>query len=199
MMHPLISRLARSRQGATIAEFGLILPPLMITLTGLFDVAHNMYTAQMLNGAVQEAARNSTIEGAKGNRATLDASVTEAVRAISPGAKAVFKRTAYTDFSSVGRPEDWTDLNHNGKCDTGEPFEDINGNAKWDKKPGANGMGGARDAVLYTVIITYPRLFPIAALIPGQSPTMQMRTATVLRNQPYSTSQTSNPVTGFCK
>lgn len=45
MMHPLISRLARSRQGATIAEFGLILPPLMITLTGLFDVAHNMYTA----------------------------------------------------------------------------------------------------------------------------------------------------------
>ncbi len=106
MMHPLISRLARSRQGATIAEFGLILPPLMITLTGLFDVAHNMYTAQMLNGAVQEAARNSTIEGAKGNRATLDASVTEAVRAILPGAKAVFKRTAYTDFSSVGRPED---------------------------------------------------------------------------------------------
>lgn len=192
-------RIGRDSQGAALVEFGLILPPLLLTLMGLFDMAHNMYTAQILNGVVQQAARYSTIEGAAGSKSALDAMVTKAVREISPDANVSFKRTAYREFSDVGRPEDWTDVNKNGRCDSGEPFEDANGNGKWDKKPGANGLGSARDAVLYTVTISYTRLFPIAALIPGQSRTIRMKAVTVLRNQPYASGQTQNPVTGNCK
>ena len=49
-----LKRLTADRQGATIVEFALVLPPLLLTLMGLFDMAHNMYTAQILNGAIQQ-------------------------------------------------------------------------------------------------------------------------------------------------
>lgn len=198
MRLPLLRQIAADERGATIVEFALITPALLLTLMGLFDMAHNMYTAQMLNGAIQQAARNSTIEGAQGREAALDAIVANAVKAISPGATAQFSRTAYRDFTSVGRPEDWTDVNNDGNCDTGEPYEDANGNGSWDRNPGTAGFGGARDAVLYTVTIEYPRLFPIARLIPGQSELMRMQSATVLRNQPFGATATNPPAVGNC-
>lgn len=197
-MRRFLHRLAADCRGATIVEFALVTPALLLTLMGLFDMAHNMYTAQMLNGAIQQAARNSTIEGAVGREAALDAIVTRSVRTVSPNATIRFGRTAYRDFTSVGRPEDWTDVDNDGSCNNGEPFEDANGNGTWDREPGSSGFGGARDAVLYTVTIDYPRLFPIARLIPGQSEQMQMRSATVLRNQPFGASDTTPPVTGNC-
>lgn len=83
MMDRFLAKLANNRQGATIVEFALILPTLLLTLMGLFDMAHNMYTAQILNGAVQEAARNSTIQGTKSDRQALDREVKKAVLAIA--------------------------------------------------------------------------------------------------------------------
>lgn len=198
-MARLLNRLVADRQGATIVEFALVLPPLLLTLMGLLDMAHNMYTAQILNGAIQQAARDSTIEGTKNTRKELDAKVTAAVLAIAPGAKVTIWRAYFQSFSDIGRPEDWTDMNNDGTCNNGEPFEDSNFNGRWDKTPGKGGIGAARDAVLYNVTITYPRLFPVAQLIPGQSKTMQMQTQTVLRNQPYSAAQQKNPATGNCK
>jgi len=197
-MRAVIGSLARDQRGATILEFALVTPVLLVTLMGLFDMAHNMYTAQMLNGAIQQAARGSTLESAKGRETALDGIVTRAVKAISPGATVRFKRTAYRDFTSVNRPEDWSDLDNDGRCGGWEPFEDANANGTWDRDPGSAGLGGARDAVLYTVTIDYPRLFPIARLIPGQSSQMQMQSATVLRNQPYGATIDGNPATGNC-
>jgi len=190
--------LLRANEGATIVEFALVLPPLMITLMGLFDLAYNMYTAEMLQGAIQTAARNSTIEGAAGNQASLDAIVTNAVHAVSPHATLQFDRRAYASFADVARPEDFTDIDSNGLCDNGEPFEDVNANGKWDADRAASGFGGARDAVLYSVTVNYPRAFPVSTFIPGQTDDFTLRTQTVLRNQPFGTQSTDTPATGNC-
>ena len=40
------------------------------------------------------------------------------------------------------------DINANGTCDSGEAYEDANGNGIWDANRGRIGSGGARDAVL---------------------------------------------------
>lgn len=201
MIRALFVRAAVDQRGATLVEFALVLPPLLLMLIGLLDMTHNMYTAQMLKGAVQKAARDSTIEGAQSNWPVLDARVTAAVRAVSPSATLTFKRSAYREFSNIGRPEDWSDLNRDGRCNNGEPFEDINGNGQWDKRPGVSGLGGARDAVLYTVTVNYKRMFPLVAFAPGQPSTMQMQAVTVLRNQPYSAaaSQPNKSLTGNCR
>jgi Flp pilus assembly protein TadG len=191
--------LLRDTGGVTAVEFALIAPALFIVLFGLFDLGYNMYTAEMLNGAIQKAARDSTIQGAGDNSATLDAIVTRAVKAVAPSASLTFSRKSYSNFTGVGRPEDWDDVNANGICDAGETFEDANHNGTWDRDVGQTGFGSARDAVLYTVTVTYARAFPLAAFIPGQTRTLTMSSTTVLRNQPYG-QQNANaaPTTGTC-
>lgn len=174
--------LADDQTGAAIVEFALIAPVLLMTLFGLFDLGHGMYTKAMLQGAIEKASRDSTIESS--TTGALDAKVSTVVRRIAPNAVLGFTRASYTSFSSVGQPEDFVDTNANSSCDNGETFEDANSNGTWDAEQGRTGNGAARDAVLYTVTVSYPRQFPIARLI-GQSNTMQLSVRTILRNQPY--------------
>ena len=186
--------------GVTIVEFALISPVLLLTLMGLLDLAYNMYTTEMLQGAIQTAARNSSIEGASSKDAALDGIVTRAVQAVAPSAVLTFNRRAYSSFTEAGRPEDYTDVDNDGTCNNGEPFEDANGNGSWDRDRGQAGFGGARDAVLYTVTVNYQRPFPVAGFIPGQSKDFTLSAVTVLRNQPYGQQSVySAPVTGNCQ
>ena len=188
-----LRRLARERQGAAIAEFALIAPVMLMTLFGLFDLGQGMYTKSLLQGAVEKASRDATIEGA--TTGALDAKVIAEVTRVAPGATVTFLRQSFSSFSSVGQPEDFTDTNSNGVCDAGETFEDANGNGVWDAAQGKTGNGGARDAVLYTVTVSYPRILPIGRLI-GQPNTSRMVAVTVLRNQPYGLQD--QPATGTC-
>jgi Flp pilus assembly pilin Flp len=192
--------IARDQTGAAAVEFALIAPVLLMTVLGLFDLGHMLYTNSMMQGAIQQAARNSTLEGAAGSAAALDAIVTRAVKNVSPKATLSFERKVYSNFIDVGRPEDFTDSpkSLDGICNNGEVFEDANGNGKWDADRGDTGFGSGRDAVLYTVRVSYPRLFPVAKFIPGQSNTTSLETATVLRNQPYSLQANTVPKTDNC-
>jgi len=196
MIRALCKRLRRDTNGVTAIEFGLIAPVLLVSMLGVFDLGYNMYTNAVLNGAIQKAARDSTIEGAQSREATLDAKVTKMVQVIAPGATTSFDRSSYTTFSDVNQPEDFDDVNGNGACDNGEPFEDANGNGSWDANRGATGFGGARDAVMYEVTVVYPRAFPVANLL-GQSNDMTLVVRTVLRNQPFGPQQ-SRTSTGNC-
>jgi len=195
MIRTVLQRLRADTAGASIVEFALVSPVLLVTIMGLFDLGHNMYTKTMLQGSILQAARNSTIEGV--SPAAMDAIVTAAVHDVMPTATMTFKRTAYTNFQDVAQPEEFTDLNGNNICDDGEPYADLNANRTWDTDRGSNGNGGARDAVLYTVEVSYPRVFPIAPLI-GGSPTTTTQAETVLRNQPYNIQSTPTPVTENC-
>jgi Flp pilus assembly protein TadG len=177
-----VSNLLRNQDGVSIVEFALIAPVLCMMLLGMFDMSYNMYANQMLHGAVQEAARDSTLEGAADS--SIDAAVTDAVDDVVGDAQMTFQRKAYASFSAVAQEEDYTDINNDGSCNAGEPFEDANNNGIWDADQGEAGMGGARDAVLYQVTIKYPRAFPIAPFI-GISPFNETTATTVLRNQPF--------------
>jgi Flp pilus assembly pilin Flp len=181
-----IASLARDKRGVTAVEFALIAPALLMVLLGVFDTAYNLYTAAVLEGAAQKAARDSTIEGAETRGLAIDDRVAAAVHNVMPAAAVTFDRRAYRDYSDIGRPEDYTDIDEDGVCDDGEPFEDGNGNGVWDSERGADSMGGARDAVLYTIKVSYPRAFPLMHLL-GLPDTVTSQTQTVLRNQPYGT------------
>lgn len=196
MIRALAPRLGRDRKGSAAVEFALVAPVMLLGMMGLFDLGYTMYTSAVLQGAIQKAARDSTIEGAADKTAALDARVKEVVDDVAPKATLAYKRTKYTNFSDVREPEEYTDVDGNGTCDGGEPFEDVNGNGTWDQDRGADGLGGARDAVLYEVTVTYPRPFPFAKFI-GQSGYFSMTSATVLRNQPYGLQGTSI-ATGNC-
>lgn len=169
-------------RGAAAAEFALVAPAMLMVLFGMFDMGHGQYTRAILEGAIDKASRRATIEGA--STTGIDARVTAAVRQIAPSAVVTFTRTTYSDFADVGMPEDFDDVDMDGICNNNEPYEDANGNGMYDLDRGKTGNGGARDAVLYKVNVSYKRIMPIGSLI-GQSNTMSMNATTILRNQPY--------------
>lgn len=192
-----MTRLARNSEGVTVVEFALIAPVLLISLMGVLDLSHSIYTASMLEGVIQKTARDSTIEGAAAQQATLDERVTDAVQRVAPGSSVTFSRRAYTAYINVSKPEDFTDVDANGVCDHGDPYEDANGNGTFDLDRGVDGFGGARDSVAYTVTVDYPRLFPIARFI-NASDTSRLTETTVLRNQPYAVNAGVTPQVRNC-
>lgn len=202
-------RLVDDRRGATIVEFAAVAPVMGILLLGGFDVAHTLYMKAVLEGVVQKAARDSALESSQttARQDTLDARVTAQVLLLNKHADVKFSRRFYRTYTEVQakEPEDWDDNNNNGTCDPaagltpGEPYEDANNNGKWDKDGGNGGQGGAKDATLYTVTVSYKRLFPLYTVIPGLSETTEVSAATVLRNQPYADQgQYGEPVERNC-
>ena len=174
----------RDERGVTVTEFALIAPVLALTLMGMFDLSYNMYAKTMIEGAVLDAARDSTIESYANNPAALDGNVTDMIHDIVPNAALTFTRSAYTNYADVGQAEEFTDTNSDGSCNNNEVFVDVNGNGLWDSDRSQDNSSGARDAVLYEVSATYDRAFPLARLINlDQEVTVQAKT--VLRNQPF--------------
>lgn len=191
-----LAALLRDRRGATLVEFALISPVLLMTILGLFEMGYNYYIQAQLQGAIQKAARDSTIESAIGNSQAIDGRVARAVRMIVPSAAVEFSRRSYANFTDVEQPEDFTDIDGNGSCNDGEPFEDANANGSWDEDRGSDGQGGARDAVLYVVSVSYKRAFGVGELI-GFPAMFTTEATTVLRNQPFG-DQTVVAVAGTC-
>lgn len=181
-----LTRLRRDRRGATILEFGLVIPVFALMCLGLFDLAHQRYVRSVLNGAVQKAGRDSGLQTGVTNAATIDAQVQGTVKRTVPNGTFSSTRLAYQDFANINQPEPFTDSNNNGTRDPGECFQDVNGNGSWNASAGASGQGGASDAVVYTVTVTYPHMFPVVNAL-GMSSTVTMAASTVLRNQPYAT------------
>ena len=184
---PAVAMLLDDRRGATIIEFAVVMPVMLMLLLGTMDFGLNVYLRAVLEGAMQQAARNSSLQSAQAGQSAIDTFVSDRVKAILPGANVSFTRENYATYSSVGRPEDFTDTNGNGVRDPGECFQDINNNATWDADAGRTGLGGANDVVEYTATVTYPSLIPGASSVFHISPTTTIKSTTLLRNQPFAT------------
>lgn len=189
------ARLARDESGATVIEFAIVAPVMLMMLMGFFDLAHTGYARSVLQGAMQMAARNSTLESGLTSQAAIDNYVKNQVKnVVGSGATFTSTRLSYTDFAGVGKAETYTDLNGNNRYDRGECYQDVNGNGQWDADLGRAGQGGADDAVLYTMTVSYRRMFPMASML-GWSANQTVSASTVLRNQPYGTQSRPTPPT----
>jgi Flp pilus assembly protein TadG len=181
--------LSRDERGAALIEFAFVVPVFLLLVMGFCELAYQAYVQSVLTGAVQKAGRDATIQGA--TTSGIDGSVLTQVQAAAP--RAAFatgypSRKSYAQFGDI-EPEPFVDTNGNGVRDTGECFTDVNDNDLWDADPGTTGQGGANDAVVYTVAIIYPRLFPLAARM-GWGTTQTLSATTTLKNQPYASQQT---------
>jgi len=193
-----LRHLRRDREGVTLVEFAIVGPVLILMLMGLFDIAHTQYTSAVLYGAVQKAARDYTLESAGTSSTLIDGRVQDQIRAVMPnGATITFTAKAFDDFKNVNEREEYTDLNNNGTCNSGEPYEDANNNSVWDVYQGANGIGAARDVMLYTTNVTYPRMFPMFGMI-GLPANVNLSATTVLRRQPFDQGSNATPTVRNC-
>lgn len=194
--------LRRDIRGGTLLEFTFVAPVMVVLMMALCDLLYGTYARAILNGAVQKAARDSTLQGASVN--DLDQKVmtvmggligaTTQSCATDPAAGTwCATRVSYSSFTQTG-PEPFSDDNNDGIRQPTECYSDVNGNTKWDATPdpGASGQGGASDVTVYTMRVTYPRLLPVAGLL-GWSPNQTITGSTTLKNQPYQSQ--SSPAT----
>lgn len=192
----LLAALATDSRGAALTEFGLILATFMLLLLGLFDIGQQAYAQALLNGAVQEASRVSTLETGDADAADEDIRATLAV--VAPGVEVDTARKSYFDFADIARPEQWNDEDDSGLCDNDENYTDENGNGQWDADVGSDGNGGASDVVVYEVTATYPRLFPNPFRI-GGSGNVVIKSATIKKNQPFANQDSYGSEAGVCE
>ncbi len=188
--------LSSDDRGAAVAEFGLIVGTFMLLLLGLFDVGQVAYSQAILNGAVQEAARVSTLE--TGDADAADASIAATLEAVAPGVVVETTRRSYFDFNDIARPEQWNDEDNNGTCDNDEAYTDENGNGGWDADIGAEGNGGASDVVVYEATATFPPLFPNPFRLGGQDDHVLTAT-TIKKNQPFANQNVYGSEAGVCE
>lgn len=196
MNAPLLKRFAADTRGLTIIEFALISPTLLVLMMGTFDLGFHAYATSVLQGEVQKAARDATLETGSTAGTALNARVQDQVSRIISNGTWSFTRRSYSSFSRAGQAENFTDTNGNGVRDAGECYQDENGNSNWDADVGLNGQGTSDDIVMYTASVTFPRLFPMYGLL-GWSQNQTISASTTLRNQPYGT-QTTYTVTARC-
>jgi hypothetical protein len=189
-------RLAAAEDGGAAVEFAIIAPVFLLLLLGIFDIGQMAYAKAVLNGAVEQAARNGTLETA--DTAAADAQVEQAVKPVIPNATFATSRKSYYDFADVGRAEKWTDKDGDGTCDNGEPYVDENGSGSWEADIGKSGNGGAGDVVLYTVTVTYRPIFT-AKFMSNYGGTRTLTATGVRKNQPFSTQTTYGASAGICK
>ncbi|MGB3807646.1 MAG: TadE/TadG family type IV pilus assembly protein [Erythrobacter sp.] len=193
----ILNRIKTDESGATLTEFAFVGPVLILLVMGVFDIAHTQYTSALVNGAMQDAGRDLTLESAGSRVGDIDQAVIDRVSLVIPeSANVELEKLSHFDFSDIGEAEEFSDDNTDGICNNNEVFVDANENGLWDADRGQSGIGGARDAVLYTAVVTYPRLFPMHGLA-GLPEDVEVRASTVLRNQPFD-EQDRSTSTGNC-
>lgn len=190
-----IIALRDDEQGTTIMEFGLIATVFVTLLLGLFDLGQLAYTKSVLDGAVQTAARSSSLES--GNTTLADTEVQKIVRYAAPKATVTTSRVSYYDFDDIERAESWNDADDSGICDNGETYSDENRNGQWDEDIGTDGNGGASDVIIYTVSVSYAPLFP-NPFIPGGTKKRELTSSTVKKNQPFADQPGYGAAAGTC-
>ena len=65
---------------------------------------------------------------------------------------------------------------------------------RWDVDPGTEGQGGANDITVYTMTVSYPRLFPLTRFM-GLPTRQEISASTQLKNQPYGSQAADAPET----
>lgn len=193
-----LGRLARDSRGATIVEFALVLAPMCLIIIGGMNVAHQSYVRTLLQGALNEAARDAAVQNPRfatpGTTLEdrIEARIGQIVGPTIPGVAITVTQQSYFDFSQIGNPEPlMRDINENGRFDRadGDCWQDTNDNGEFDTDAGAAGRGNANDVVFYTATAAAPRLFPAHAFLPI-SREMRLEAQTAVRNQPYGTQPT---------
>lgn len=196
------ARVRRDAHGIAATEFGLIAPVFLLLMLGALDMAHTLYMQGVLQGVVQKAARDSSLEtGANATQqALIDQRIIDQVHRLANNATVKIDRRNFYTYTKAAdaTPEPYNDNNDNGICDDNEPFQDNNANGRRDSDGGSAGQGATQSAVVLTVDVDYPRFFPLDKMM-GLPGTVHLGAKTVLTNQPYGQKAGEPaPVVGNC-
>ena len=184
----LLSRLLRSRDGATAVEMALVGPIFFAFMIATMEVGVVMFANVAIEAAVRDGARygitGGSPEGSSREERLREIIAERTFGLVLPTSEDI-TMTVYPSFAAAGIDEPYEDANGNGKWDAGESYTDENGNGARDG--GTPGMGGSGEVVMYTVAYQLPFIAPVVNNLFGVT-VLRMSTRIVVRNEPWTPS-----------
>lgn len=180
--------LRRDERGSSLVELALIAPTLMLFVMGIIEVAMILFVSTLLEGSVREAGRygiTGYVFQGTDRISVIRSIVAQNTIGLVDMEKVKIETLTYESFSAIGKPEPFTDTNHNGQRDAGESYNDVNGNGKWDADMGASGVGGPGDIVVYTITYDWPFLTTFLGDLMGSAGVIPLRASYAVRNEPW--------------
>lgn len=185
-----LDRLVRDEKGVAAVEYAFVATPFIIVLLFIIDAGYRMYLGSVVEGTVHRAARLATVGSL--TPAQVDDYINQQLTSFSRYATISIDKKSYYEFSGVGKPEKIKqDIAPLGTYNTGDCYEDLNGNNVYDAVAGRTGLGSSDDIVYYKVTATFPRIVPLYKFL-GWSNSEEVSANTVLRNQPYASQTVPN-------
>lgn len=188
-MHDLFLHWRSNRDGVTAVEFAIVAPVLMFLFMGIVEFSTIMFAKSVMEGATNISSRlgkTGYVEAGKSREQMIVELLEQQSNGILDSAKIEITTLVYQNFSDIGAPEPFTDLNGNGARDENENFVDINGNGNWDNDMGQAGLGGAGDIVVYNVDYPWAVMTPgLSHVLANEDGNMPLHVSIVVRNEPY--------------
>jgi Flp pilus assembly protein TadG len=194
MLKRRIFSMIRDSDGATVIEYAIILPVLLLLIMGIIEYNTMMYASAVLEGSTIAAAREGATGYVAAGQPSRQAYIYSLVQQHSAGllnpASLAISSKSYAAFNDIGQPEPCISPPTPPCPGTpGVNFVDVNGNGTWDQDQGAAGLGGAGDIVVYTVTYPWPIYTPILRPFLGTGGTFTLTSSSVVKNEPYSTTR----------
>lgn len=181
-------KLLKDSGGATVLEFAIIAPVVIMLIIGIVETSMIMFTAAVMEGATISSSRLGKT-GYQEAGMTRDQMIRNIIAqrcgTIINTANITITAKSYGTFGNIGQPEPYTDANHNGRYDAGETYSDVNGNAQWDADMGVVGLGVADEIVLYRVSYNWPIMTPFMNHFIGSNGTFPITSSMLVKNEPY--------------
>jgi len=186
-------KLKRNQDGSPAIETAFVLPVLLFTIIGTFEMGTVMLSQTMMEGAISEASR-AGMTGYVAEGKTREEYINDLLKERTFGMIEVDNLTieekVYSSFSDIDLPEPYNDLDLDGEYTFGEDtYLDMNCNDKWDNDIGTNGLGGPGDVVVYTVVYDSNFMTGFFSKKMGdEEGKIRMEASTAIRNEPYGAS-----------
>lgn len=188
---PILRKLQRDDRGVTIVEFAFVAPVMALFLGGLLELGYVAFARSTLESSILVASRASKVAECPAQSAALiRADLVESMSVVlsADGNPPTLEVNSYGNaFSNVGNPEPFNDLDGNGKFDPGESYTDINGNGQWDPDMGKTGnYGQFGEVVAFKASFNVPSLLPfVSSAIGNTDGSYRITAETVIRNEPF--------------
>jgi len=180
-----LAAFSKDRRGVSTIEFAILGPLAITLLIGILELA----IVFLVSGSLENAVLASSRFGITGNApdgVTREEIIRDLIDRNTFGLvdqeDVQIQTIVYDNFSDIGQPEPFADVNGDGLRNEGESFTDVNGNGQYDTDVGLAGLGGAGDIVLYK--ISY-RINTMTAMFDPFFRTIDHSAAVAVRNEPF--------------
>ncbi len=174
--------------GVTAIEFALIAPILLLLIMAITEISMIMYAQSIMESAAFSASRTGKTGYIASNfsrEQTILNELNHRASSLLDSSKITINTTTYGQFSEIGQPEPFVDVNGNGKRDAGENYTDVNGNGQYDNDMGISGAGGGSQVVVYTINYPWPVFTPLIGALIGVQDHINISARAVVQNEPF--------------